>query len=94
MIAAGIMGFGFSMAGIYPTTVSFAGFMIQKYRLAWSYMLTMASLGSIIMPVVIGKIAEQAGIISGMGTVAVVVVIDLILLTGLKIYIGRGKERR
>lgn len=94
MIAAGIMGFGFSMAGIYPTTVSFAGFLIQKYRLAWSYMLTMASLGSIIMPVVIGKIAEQAGIISGMGTVAVVVVIDLILLTGLKIYIGRGKERR
>ncbi len=94
MIAAGIMGFGFSMAGIYPTTVSFSGFLIQKYRLAWSYMLTMASLGSIIMPVVIGKIAEQAGIISGMGTVAVVVVIDLILLTGLKIYIGRGKERR
>ena len=36
MIVLGIMGFGFSMAGIYPTTVSFSGKLIQKYSLSGS----------------------------------------------------------
>lgn len=86
MIVLGIMGFGYSMAGIYPTTVSFSGLIIQKYQFAWSFMLTIASFGSIIMPSVIGKIAEESGIVYGMGSVAVVVVLDLLLLSGLKIY--------
>ncbi|MCM1134359.1 MAG: MFS transporter [Clostridium sp.] len=89
MIVVGIMGFGFSMAGIYPTTVSVAGYIIQKYQLAWSFMLTLASFGSIIMPTVIGKIAQQAGIVYGMWSVVVAVVIDLALLIGLKIYLPR-----
>ena len=38
-IILGIMGFGFSMAGIYPTIVSFAGQLIIKYPIAWSYIL-------------------------------------------------------
>lgn len=91
-IVCGIMGFGFFMAGIYPTTVSLSGLIIQKYRLAWSFMLTMASLGSILMPAVIGRIADEAGIVYGMGSVAVVVVIDLVLLAGLKIYSDRKKR--
>ena len=37
-ILIGIMGFGFSMAGIYPTIVSFAGNIINKYSLTWSFM--------------------------------------------------------
>ena len=36
LIILGIMGFGFSMAGIYPTTVSFTGLIIEKYPMAWS----------------------------------------------------------
>ena len=56
LILVGIMGFGFSMAGLYPTTVSFAGTIIQKYSLAWSFILTIASFGSILMPSIIGKI--------------------------------------
>ena len=85
MIVFGIMGFGFSMAGIYPTTVSFAGKLIQKYSLAWSFILTFASLGSILMPSVIGKIAKVSGIAMGMSSVGVVIAVDLIfvlLLTG------------
>lgn len=92
VIVLGIMGFGYSMAGIYPTTVSFSGYIIKKYQLAWSFMLTIASLGSIIMPSVIGKIAEQAGIAYGMGSIVVVVLIDLILLISLKVYMHSGKN--
>lgn len=90
MIVLGIMGFGFSMAGIYPTTVSFAGTLIQKYALSWSFILTLASMGSIIMPSIIGRIAEHLGIGYGMSSVAVVVLIDLLLILGLKGFCKKG----
>lgn len=88
-IVIGIMGFGYSMAGIYPTTVSFAGKLIQKYPLSWSFMLTMASFGSILMPSVIGRIAESAGIVYGMSSIVVVIVIDMALIIGLTAYMKR-----
>lgn len=80
LILVGIMGFGFSMAGLYPTTVSFSGSLIQKYSLAWSFILTLASFGSILMPSIIGKIAETAGIYYGMQSIIAVVVIDLVCI--------------
>lgn len=80
LILLGIMGFGFSMAGLYPTTVSFSGSIIQKYSLAWSFILTLASFGSILMPSIIGKIAETAGIYYGMQSIIAVVVIDLVCI--------------
>lgn len=91
-IMIGIMGFGYSMAGIYPTTVSFCGGLIQKYSMAWSFILTMASLGSILMPVIIGRIAESAGIAYGMSSVVVVVLVDLALIIALNLYIRRNRE--
>lgn len=93
MIVLGIMGFGYSMAGIYPTTVSFSGRLIRKYSIAWSFILTIASFGSVLMPMVIGRIAQQAGIAYGMSSVAVVVMIDLALITALNLYIKRQSER-
>lgn len=80
LIVIGIMGFGYSMAGIYPTTVSFSGKLIQKYPMAWSFILTLAALGSIIMPSVIGKIAEVKGIVYGMSSIVAAVLIEMILI--------------
>ena len=98
MIVLGIVGFGYSMAGIYPTTVSFCGGLIQKYAMAWSFILTLASLGSIIMPTIIGRIAESAGIVYGMSSVAVVILVDFLLIAALNIYIkktgGKADENR
>lgn len=92
-IVLGIVGFGFSMAGIYPTTVSTAGQLIRKYSLSWSFILTMASIGSIIMPTIIGKIAESAGILYGMSSVAAAVLIDLIFIIMLGIYLRRERDK-
>ena len=89
LIIFGIMGFGFSMAGIYPTTVSFTGLIIEKYPMAWSYILTLASFGSILMPSIIGSIAETAGIYYGMSSIVAVVVIDLIFILVLNRYIKK-----
>lgn len=91
-IVVGIMGFGYSMAGIYPTTVSFCGRLIQKYSMAWSFILTMASFGSILMPMIIGRIAEHAGIAYGMSSIVVVVLVDLALIAGLNLYMKRNHE--
>lgn len=93
-IIIGIMGFGYSMAGIYPTTVSFSGALIEKYPLAWSFILTLASIGSIVMPSIIGKIAETSGIFFGMSSIVAVVFIDMACIVGLVVYVGRrrGKE--
>ena len=92
MIVLGIIGFGLSMAGIYPTTVSFCGGLIKKYTMAWSFILTLAGFGSIIMPTIIGRIAESAGIVYGMSSVAVVILIDFMLIAALNIYIKKKGE--
>lgn len=89
LIVVGIMGFGYSMAGIYPTTVSFAGRTLQEYPLAWSFMLTIASIGSIVMPSIIGKIAENAGIFYGMSSIVVVVFIDMACIIALVRYVRK-----
>jgi len=93
LILLGIMGFGFSMAGIYPTTVSFSGKLIAKYPLAWSFILTCASLGSILMPTIIGAVAETAGIVFGMSTVAVAIVIDLGCIVALCLYSAKKQMK-
>lgn len=92
MIVFGIMGFGLSMAGMYPTTVSFAGKLIQKYSLAWSVILTGASLGSIIMPAIIGAVAGAYGIFMGMGSVGVVIVLELLCIATLVNYVKRQEK--
>lgn len=90
-IVIGIIGFGYSMAGIYPTTVSFSGKLIQKYPISWSFILTLAGLGSILMPSIIGKIAEESGIFYGMSSIVAVVVIDMALIIGLTAYVKHTK---
>lgn len=90
LIVLGILGFGYSMAGIYPTTVSFAGNLIEKYEVSWSFILTFASLGSILMPSIIGKIAEAANIAAGMSSIVVVVAVDMLLILALTRYVKKN----
>lgn len=89
-IVFGIMGFGYSMAGIYPTTVSFSGKIIAKYPIAWSFILTFASIGSIVMPSIIGRIAESAGIFYGMSSIVAVVFIDMACIIALVTYVRKN----
>ncbi|MBO5303334.1 MAG: MFS transporter [Lachnospiraceae bacterium] len=92
LIVLGVIGFGYSMAGIYPTTVAISGHINKKYPLAWSFQLTFASLGSILMPSVIGKIAESAGIFYGMSSIVAVVLIDLVFIIVLNVFTNFTKK--
>lgn len=80
VIIIAIAGFGLSMAGVYPTITSFGGGLMKKYPMCWSYILTGAGLGSILMPAIIGFIADNYGIYTGMCSIVVVIVIEMILI--------------
>lgn len=75
-----VMCIGFFAAGIFPTTLSFAGELGKTYPLSFSYILTISSLGAVLMPTVIGHVADKAGIIYGMGTITIAVVIEIICI--------------
>lgn len=79
VITLGIAGFGFSMAGVYPTRVSMAGGLMKHYPLAWSFILTIASFGSILMPSIVGAVAETAGLQMGISTIVVAVALTLVM---------------
>lgn len=79
-ITAGIMGLGFCMAGLYPTTISSVGHISKEYPLAMAVLLTVAGCGSILMPSIIGLVAEQVGIVGGMSTLIVAVVVCMVLI--------------
>ncbi|MDD2981392.1 MAG: MFS transporter [Hespellia sp.] len=74
-VAVGIIGIGFFMAGLYPTTVACAGDVIKAYPLSLSILLTITSLGAILMPSIIGIVAKRVGIVGGMSTIIVAVIV-------------------
>ncbi|MDD3429218.1 MAG: MFS transporter, partial [Oscillospiraceae bacterium] len=87
--ALGIIGVGFFMAGLYPTTVADMGDTIKQYPLSMSFLLTFAGLGAIIMPSIVGTVADKIGIIGGMSCVVVAA-----LLTFVSICINAYKKRK
>ena len=61
-----LFAFAFSMAGMNPTAVASAGKMTTVTSMG--IMLPVASSGAILMPWVIGVVAESAGLAAGMMT--------------------------
>lgn len=90
-IIIGIIGVGFFMAGLYPTTISSVGKTIKEYPMALSFLLTFAGLGAILMPMFIGFVADTMGIMAGMSTVIIAVVITFLFII-YNYYIYRGQE--
>ncbi len=75
------MGVGFFMAGIYPTVLSTLGDICKNYPLAMSVVLTITGVGAIVMPSVIGYVADSHGIVLGMLTLLVAVFANLGLIS-------------
>lgn len=66
MITFAIMGLGFSMAGIYPTTVATVGPTIKQYPMAMGVLLMIGGIGPILMPSITGILSDTFGILAGM----------------------------
>lgn len=69
VITIAIMGLGFSMAGIYPTTISSFGETIKAYPMALGVLLMIGGIGSITTSMVIGTISDAFGIAAGMSVI-------------------------
>jgi fucose permease len=70
-IIACMVGLGFCLAGIYPTTISNVGGVIKGSGLAMGILLSVAGLGGILMPYITGAVAERTGIAGGMAVISV-----------------------
>ena len=57
VITIGIIGLGFSMAGIYPATISTIGNTMKTYPMAIGVLLMVGGIGAILMPVVTGYVS-------------------------------------
>ncbi len=90
VIAASVFLVGISMSGIYPTTLST---MEEKYTsstVATGLCIGTATVGAIIMPSIVGTVAESAGIEGGIATISVALAIMVVLMI-VKVITGRGK---
>lgn len=80
IITIAIMGLGYSMAGIYPTTVSTIGNVIKSYPMAMGVFLMLGGVGAIIMPIITGALSEAFGIFAGMGAIVVAIVLMIVFV--------------
>lgn len=78
MITVSIMGLGFFMAGIYPTTISNTGKFIKEYPMSMGVLLVLGGVGAIIMPIVTGALAEAFGIYAGMSAIVVAIILMMV----------------
>lgn len=73
VITIAIMGLGYSMAGIYPTTVSAIGSIIKEYPMSMGVLLMVGGVGAILMPIITGALSDTYGIFAGMSAILIAI---------------------
>jgi fucose permease len=84
-ITLAIMGLGFSMAGIYPTTVSSLGGIIKTYPMSMGVLLMISGVGAIIMPIITGALADGFGVLAGMSAI-ILAILMMLVFVGLYVF--------
>lgn len=74
-----MIGLGFFLAGIYPTSIANAGLLIKGSTKGMAILLAISGLGGIIMPQIVGLLADQIGIVGAIAFLAIDAAIILIL---------------
>lgn len=90
IITIAIIGLGFSMAGIFPISVAFLGNTIKSYPMSMGLLLMIGNIGSIIMPIIIGAVADRFGIFAGMSVIIFAIVMMMVFVF-IKVF-GRKQE--
>ncbi len=78
VITVAVLGLGFSMAGIYPTTISSVGNTIKAYPMAIGVLLMLGGVGAILMPIITGALSDAYGILAGMSAIVFAIVLMII----------------
>lgn len=75
MVTIAVAGLGLCMAGICPMIYSDAAIFTNTYPMATSSLLAIGSAGAILMPTVVGSLADTFGFTGGMSAIMVSVVL-------------------
>ena len=75
-----VLGAGLSMSGIYPTTLSTMDKSYNSSTSATGICIGTASIGAIIMPVIIGHAADSIGVPAGFASIGAPVMIMVLLM--------------
>lgn len=79
LITAALLGLGFFLSGIYPTSVANVGPMIKGSTVGMSVLTAISALGGIITPQIIGGVADRIGIVASIGVLYVNVFFVILL---------------
>lgn len=71
LITVALVGFGFFLSGIYPTSIADAGPLIQGSTGGMALLTAISALGGIITPQLVGGLADHVGIVAAIGMLAV-----------------------
>ena len=74
-VSAAVAGLGLMMAGICPMIYSDAAVFTNTYPLATSFLLAFGSAGAILMPTVVGSLADRFGFTGGMSAILVMTIL-------------------
>lgn len=77
-VVIGLIGTSFFMATIYPEAYAYGGDTVKGNDFANSMMIFTGAIGGIVTPMIVGFIAENAGIVAGMKTIIVLTFMMLV----------------
>jgi len=80
VIFPSLLGVGLCMSGIYPTTLSTMDRRFNSSTVATGTCIATATVGAIVMPMVVGAIAERQGIAGGIGSISVALGMMVVLM--------------
>ena len=78
LLIVATVGIGLFMSGYYSTVIADAGRFFSEYKLAFGYFVMLSGLGSVIMPSIVGIVAERSDIRTGMRTLIVLTAVLII----------------
>ncbi|QAT48766.1 MFS transporter [Caproiciproducens sp. NJN-50] len=93
LILLALAGTGLSMSGFYPTVFSTLDRSCTSSTLAVGTCISTATLGAILMPAVVGAVAQRHGIESGFSAIGAAL-LAMLLLTVIKDAAVRGKRAK
>jgi len=76
-----VAGLGLCMAGICPMIYSDAAIFTNTYPMATSLLLGIGSAGAILMPTIVGTLAESFGFNGGMSAIFVTILLLVVFAT-------------
>lgn len=91
VVTVSLLGFGFFLAGIYPTCVANAGPLIKGSTLGIPVLTAISAMGGILAPQLVGFAADHMGIVAAIG-ILVINVILVIVLSLVNLYNWRNKK--